>query len=115
MQQKQCLQDLAPLVIKNHLLIQFVKGTWLKHLVMHLCPRVVFPSKKKFSQEVLVDLVEKTKQECVLPKLKKCSFATTNFDLWMLKGAHDVFAFVISFLNEKWQPQHITIRLFEMK
>jgi hypothetical protein len=31
----------------------------------------------------------------------------------MLKGAHEVFALVISFLNEEWQPQHITIRLFE--
>jgi hypothetical protein len=31
----------------------------------------------------------------------------------MSKGAHNVFALVISFLNEKWQPQHITIGLFE--
>jgi hypothetical protein len=31
----------------------------------------------------------------------------------MSKGAHDVFALVISFLNEKQQPQHITIALFE--
>jgi diacylglycerol kinase family enzyme len=31
----------------------------------------------------------------------------------MSKGAHDIFALVISFLNEKWQPQHITIGLFE--
>jgi hypothetical protein len=32
---------------------------------MHLCPRVVFPSRKMFSQEVLVDLVEKMKEEYV--------------------------------------------------
>jgi hypothetical protein len=31
----------------------------------------------------------------------------------MSKGAHDVFALVISFLNEEWKPQHITIGLFE--
>jgi hypothetical protein len=31
----------------------------------------------------------------------------------MSKGAHNVFALVISFLNEEWQPQHITIGLFE--
>jgi hypothetical protein len=64
------LQDLAFLVVKNHLSIQFFESTWLKHLVMHLCPKVVFPSKKKISQEILVDLVEKLKQEYVLPKLK---------------------------------------------
>jgi len=49
----------------------------------------------------------------VLPKLKQCYSATINFDLSMLKGAHDVFALLISSLNEKWQLQHITIGLFE--
>jgi hypothetical protein len=107
------LQDLALLVVKNHLFIQFVESTWLKRLVMHLCPRVVFPSRKMFSQEVLVDLMEKKKEEYVSPKLKQCYFATSSFDLWMSKGAHDVFALVISFLNEEWQPQHITIRLLK--
>jgi hypothetical protein len=29
----------------------------------------------------------------------------------MSKGAHDVFGLVISFLNEEWEPQHITIGL----
>jgi hypothetical protein len=69
-QQKQFLQDLAFLVVKNHLPIQFVESIWLKHLVMHLCPRVAFQSRKLFSQEVLVNLMEKMKQEYVLLKLK---------------------------------------------
>ncbi len=29
--------------------------------------------------------------------LWKIDFITTNFDLWMLKGAYDIFAFVINF------------------
>ncbi len=65
MQQKQLLQDLALLIVKNHFPIQFVESTWLICLVMHLSPRVVFPSRKMFSQEVLVRLVEKMKQKCV--------------------------------------------------
>jgi hypothetical protein len=39
--------------------MQFVKNVWLKPLAMYLCPRVVFPSKKWFSQEILLKLVEK--------------------------------------------------------
>jgi hypothetical protein len=101
-QQKQFLQDLALLVVKNHLPIQFVENIWLKCLVMHLRPKIVFPSIKLFSQEVLVDLMEKTKKEYVLYKLKQCYFAIASFDLWMSKGAHDVFALVICFLNEEW-------------
>ncbi len=80
---------------------------------MHLCAIVVCLSKKLFSQEALINLVQKTKQEYMLPKLKQCYFAKFSFDLWMSKGAHDVFALVISFLNEGWHPQHITIGLFE--
>ncbi len=100
MQQKQFLHDLAFFVVKNHLPIQFVERIWLKHLVIHLCPRVMFPSRKMFSKYALVNLVEKTKQKYVLPKLKQCYYATFSFDLWMSKGAHDVFPLVISFLNE---------------
>ncbi len=85
-QQKQFLQDLTVLVVKSHLPIQFVDNTWLKYLVMQLCPRIVFPSRKMFSQEVLVDLVEKKN---MLLKLKQCYSTTTSFDLWMSKGAHD--------------------------
>jgi len=39
MQQKTLLQDHILLVVKNHLPIQFVKNTWLKHLAMNLFSR----------------------------------------------------------------------------
>jgi hypothetical protein len=38
---------------------------------MHLCPKVVFPSKKKNSQKVLVDLAKKTKEEYMLFNIPK--------------------------------------------
>jgi hypothetical protein len=31
----------------------------------------------------------------------------------MLKGAYDIFALVINFLDENWQPKKVTIGLFE--
>jgi hypothetical protein len=40
---------------------------------------------------------------------------TTCFDLWMLKGAYDIFALVINFLDKNWQPKKVTINLFEAK
>jgi len=39
--------------------------------------------------------------------------AITCFDLWMSKGAYDIFALVINFLDENWQPKKVTIGLFE--
>ncbi len=80
MQQKQFLQDLALLVIKNHFPIQFVESNWLKCFIMHICPKIVFPSKNMFSQEVLVDLMEKMKEKYVLTKLKQFDSAIVSFD-----------------------------------
>ncbi len=40
--------------------------------------------------------------------------ATTSFDLWMSKGAHDIFALIINVLGSNWQPKQVTISLFEV-
>ncbi len=112
--QKEFLKDLGLLIVKNNFPIQFVESMWLKWLTLHLCPKLNFPSKRQFSQETLRRLVEKTKQLYVLFASTECHFATTSFDLWISKGAYDVFALVIYFLGKDWQPKHVTIGLFEM-
>ncbi len=37
-----------------------------------------------------------------------------SFDLWMSKGAYDVFALVINFLDENWQPKKVKIGFSEV-
>ncbi len=68
--------------MKNHLPLQFVESVWLKHLVLQL-----------FSNTVLHELVENFKETYVLPLLNDYSCVTANFNLWISKGAHDVFVF----------------------
>ncbi len=72
-----------------------------------------FPSQKLFSNIVWSKLVEKTKKTYVLLLLNDCSCVTTNFELWMSKGAHDVFILVIYFLGSNWKPKHVTLGFFE--
>ncbi len=72
MQQKYFLWDLGLLIMKNNLSLQFVENVWFKHLISHLFPRVVFPSRKHFFQEILPNLVEKMKQ--VFAKINKLYF-----------------------------------------
>jgi hypothetical protein len=62
---------------------------------------------------VLLELVEKIKETYVLPLLNDKCCAIANFDLWMSKGAHDVFALVIIFLGFDWKPKQVTLGLFE--
>jgi len=49
--------------------------------------------------------VEQTKQLYVLPTLIECHYAIVSFDLWMPKAGHDIFALVIKFLRDDWQPK----------
>ncbi len=66
------------LIVKNHFPLQFVESSWLKRFYMHLCPRIVFPSMKQFSNELLPKLVKKTKQLYVLLALVECHFAIAS-------------------------------------
>jgi hypothetical protein len=45
---QQCFfwEDLNLLIVKNHLLFQFVESNWLKRYNMHLCPTILFPFRK---------------------------------------------------------------------
>jgi len=61
MQQKDILQDLGLLIMKNNLTLQFVESVWFKHLILHLSHGVVFLSRKNFFEKILSNLVKKTK------------------------------------------------------
>ncbi len=100
--QKYFLEDMGLLIVKNNLPIQFVENIWLKLLVLCLCPKLNFPSKRQFSQEILPWLVEKTSQQYVLPTLADYFSTTISVDLWMSKGAYDVFTLVVNFLGSNW-------------
>jgi len=90
-----------------------VENVWLKHLVLQLCLLVQFPSRKLFSNIILLELIQKTKETYVLPLLNDYSCVATNFDWWMSKGAHDVFVLVINFLGFDWKPKHVILGLFK--
>jgi len=60
------LQDLALLIVQNHLLMQLVCGSNIWHSI-HV-PKRPFLKKKQVYQKLLLNLVEKTKQKYVLPK-----------------------------------------------
>jgi hypothetical protein len=87
--------------------LQFVESVWLKHLVLWLCPCVQFLLQKLFSHTILPKLVEKTKETYVLPLLNDFYCVIANFDLWMSKGAHDVFVLVIKFLGSDWNQNKL--------
>jgi hypothetical protein len=93
------LEDLALLIVENHLPMHRIKSQLLKRFSLHLCPRGVLPSRKWSSKEFFSKLVEKSKQLYVVLALVNCCFVVTSFDLWMSKGAYDIFSLIINFLG----------------
>jgi len=79
---------LTILIVKNLFFLQFVKNNRLKIFNIHLCPRIVFPSRKKNFNELMFGLKEKTKQLYVLLALIECHFTTASLDMWMSKARH---------------------------
>jgi hypothetical protein len=65
--------------------------------------------------EVLLDIVTKTKGKYVFPTLVSCITCTTFFYMWMLHVSNDTFAMVINFLNSYWEPTHVIVGVFEVQ
>ncbi len=85
------------LFVKGLLLMRIVESIWLQWMAYKLCPWVVFPSKKTFVEEILLNLVKKMNSYVVLA-LTNCLLTTCTFDFWMSKGTHDVFV-VVNFIS----------------
>ncbi len=49
----------------------------------------------------------KRQNKHVLSILVECVSTIASFDLWLFKGARDVFALVVIFLGNDWMPKHI--------
>jgi hypothetical protein len=69
---------------------------------MYLCPKTVFLSRKQILNELLSKLMKKIKRLYVLPILVECHSIIANFDMWISKAGHDIFALVINFLGDDW-------------
>jgi hypothetical protein len=69
-------------------------------MVLHLCPCVNFPSSSNLIKHVLFEMVQKTMDLHVLPNFAIVTIVFCNFDLWMSKGGVDIFASMITYLDE---------------
>ena len=111
--QKTFPEDLVLLIAKGYYPLSSVENMWLKRFALRHDPRVVFPSRKSLTEDVLPAMVEHTLETIVRPALSACCTVTATFDLWMSKGAQDTFALVVNFLSADWESMHVTVGLFE--
>jgi hypothetical protein len=57
-------------------------------------------------------MVEKAKDKYI--SIFECwNSCNMSFDLWMSRVGVDTFIFIVHFLNDKWEPCHVTIDFLE--
>jgi hypothetical protein len=79
-EKKMFVDNLALLIVKNKLLLQFVKSV-VKTSSVAIVSLSSIPFLKFFSHNVLLNLVEKTKPTYVLFLLDECYFPIASFDI----------------------------------
>jgi hypothetical protein len=108
------LEDLVLNFAKGYRPLLSIENPWLWRLVLWQCGRVLFPSHRQMVIKMLLDMVEKTRDICVIPTLTSCIICTCSFDLWMFCVDFDTFIIVVSFINISWEPYHVTIGIFKV-
>jgi len=91
-----------------------IENPWLKQLVMHEIPKVVFPSCHHLVKEILLRMVSKIMDNHVFLALIHCFICIASFDLWMSHVGYNILM-VISFIDFAWQCVHIIMGLFEIQ
>jgi hypothetical protein len=64
--------------------------------------------------EILFKITKKKKEKYIFLALELYNTCMVSFDLWMSRAEVDTFVFIVHFLNDKWEPCHVTIGFFEI-
>jgi len=56
----------------------------------------------------------KTKEKFVKSQIRNISFVTITFDLWMLRGSHDIFSVMVHWLSDELKLNSRHLELVQM-
>jgi hypothetical protein len=114
LQQKQFEEDLALFIVKDLVPLSFVKAPFFQRLILRQNPCFNFPFSRVLVNEVLLTSTEKMKENYISSTLESYNTCMVSFDLWMFRMGVDTFILIVHFLNDKWEPCHVTIGFFEI-
>jgi hypothetical protein len=106
-------EDLLLYIAKSLKPLSTVDDPWFKSMIKQSNPKLTVPSRSMLSRHMIPAMVKKCETKYMLPKLAQCQTGTASFDLWMSRGAKDIFALVWNFLDTDWKMQHVTLGMFE--
>jgi hypothetical protein len=79
--QKMFLKDLVFYICKCYRILTLCENIWLCKLMLHQCPRVVFPCHSSLMEHFFPTMVTKTMNKHVLLNLKSTTTISRSFEL----------------------------------
>lgn len=104
-------QSITRWIAKCYLPLSIVEHVEGIEVFRKLNPCYRLPSRKQITQKWVPEMAKETVQRFVLPRLKECVTGTMTYDLWMSRGAEDIFGLVWHFVDAQWKPVHICLGL----
>ena len=108
------MKNLTLLVGKALRPLRTVECPWNRRLVADLDPRIKFPCRKTFTASILPKFAGETRTTYVINHMKYASCVTITFDLWMSRGAQDIFSVMAHWLDEKLKMTSRHLQLVKM-
>jgi hypothetical protein len=63
---------------------------------------------------MLPNMVDKTKEICVIFTFASYIICRCSFDLWVFHAGFDTSTIVVNFINTYWELCHVTLGIFEV-
>ncbi len=111
--QKEFEEDLTLFIAKELMSLSFVEAPFFNGLILKQNPHFNFPLRRILVNDILLRMVELTKDKYVFSSLESCHSCPVSFDPWMSKFIVDTFVTIMHFLNAQWEPCHIIVGIFE--
>ncbi len=73
-----------------------------------------FPLKWQLKNDLLLRMAKNIMETSIFATFDSCHTCMVTFDLWVLIRSVNTFVLITLFLNDKWEPCHITLNLFEI-
>jgi len=101
-------------IAKELVSLYFVEALFFMRLILKQNSRLNFPLRQVLVNDILPRMAKLTKDKYVYWSLESCHSCIVSFHLWMSKAGVDTFVMIVHFLNDQWEPCHITIGFFEI-
>ena len=94
MQQLKHDENLVLMIGASNLPVSLVDNPGFVQYVRDIIPRILIPSRRKLTDNLLPSFIQKCMESTVITAFKSLASVSISFDLWMSRGCEDIFSVI---------------------